>query len=270
MYKIGVVIPIYVKTDDHYQYTEKCVKSVTSRNDFVVYLVPTVCEEANIKKLSKLNKCVVISIGENCVARAWNLGIYRALSDLCDYVLVINSDTECYKNTVDDLVLFAENYKNAVMWSAYMDDGHNFIFDKYGFQVVNHETVWHNYSFFMVNRRLFDIVGTFDENIKPAYGEDLDMQYRIELASDFYHDLSIRHICTRNSHYKHLGSATIRYSNNRDNAFNELSQYAVVNGRTSYDYICDKWGGERGRMTFLHPFNNINLDFRYYENVMLE
>ena len=37
-------------------------------------------------------------------------------------------------------------------------------------------------SFFMVNDRLFKEVGEFDEKFVPAYGEDVDMQYRLELA----------------------------------------------------------------------------------------
>lgn len=261
MYKLGVVVPVYVKTMGHFKYTKKCIESIYSRYDCTLYLVPTVCGQSDLAKLSKIyDNTVIVPIDENCVAKAWNIGIYRAFSDLCRYVLVINSDVVCDRYTIDNLVLFAERTP-AVMWSAKMIGGHNFVFQN-GIQIVDYRTVWHNYSFFMVDRGLFDIVGRFDENIKPAYGEDLDMQYRIQLACDFYGDESIRHVCTPLSEYEHLGSATISYSENRKKAFDELSQYARIGNRTSYQYICEKWGGERKNMTFTHPFNDISLDFR--------
>ena len=48
--------------------------------------------------------------------------------------------------------------------------------------IVNSFDVYDNFAFFMVNDRLFKEVESLTRSLFLAYGEDVDMQYRIELA----------------------------------------------------------------------------------------
>jgi GT2 family glycosyltransferase len=38
------------------------------------------------------------------------------------------------------------------------------------------------YNLFIMTRRVFDVVGMFDENMYPAFFEDADMDRRVELC----------------------------------------------------------------------------------------
>ncbi len=118
--------------------------------------------------------------------------------------------------------------------------------------MANHETksmiYVDGYSFFCMTQRGLDVIGTFDENIYPAYMEDADHHYRAQLAkADMAHnacDVKMIHGEPPNH-----GSTTC-FSNQR---------YNLANGKSHSNnvyYYYSKWGGGGGQEKFTSPFNN--------------
>ena len=173
---------------------------------------------------------------ENILSRSWNRGIKKALGDGCDYVIAPNLDIKLSENTIDNLVSFAQN-DDSVMWSGRCSNTGA----KYpeGDFVVDSRTVYDNYALFMVNDRLFKEVGEFDENFVPCYGEDVDMQYRIELAGK-------KHTCVMDAPFIHYGQVTV--GNSPDWASKRLQDNA-------HEYFIRKWGGFPREHKFKTPFN---------------
>ena len=91
----------------------------------------------------------------------------------------------------------------------------------------------------MVNDRLFKEVGKFDENFVPAYGEDVDMQYRIELAGK-------KHTCVWMAQFVHFGQTTVK---------NCKGIKGDVVKRDTDKYFIEKWGGLPRQQVYLTPFN---------------
>lgn len=93
---------------------------------------------------------------------------------------------------------------------------------------------------FGLHRRVVQRVGWFDESFHPAYCEDNDYQYRVELSGLKHHWM--------HGPFKHLGSHTIM-SDPRLREKNNATYPRNV------EYYLAKWGGEMGRETYKTPFN---------------
>lgn len=86
-------------------------------------------------------------------------------------------------------------------------------------------------------------VGYFDTNFYPAYFEDNDVNYRINLSGikqDFIGDQEL---------FSHYGSATIR----KDSTYSQAND---VTFQMNQRYYIEKWGGPPGQETYTSPFNN--------------
>ena len=83
--------------------------------------------------------------------------------------------------------------------------------------------------------------GFFDENIHPAYDEDVDWAHRATKAGVELHDIEFTG--------RHEGSATI----GADSDYR--ARNAITHGKNDR-YYADKWGGEKqGGEVFSTPFN---------------
>lgn len=93
---------------------------------------------------------------------------------------------------------------------------------------------------FLLNNLVFSKVGPFDKNIFPAYFEDNDYAYRLQL-SGYPHTA---HEFLNPEIYRN--SQTIAKDPSLNNSFEKNKQYYI-----------QKWGGEPYKETFLTPFNKI-------------
>jgi hypothetical protein len=152
---------------------------------------------------------------ENCVAGAWNKIMQNAW--YANAVVIANDDIK----------------PDAEMLQHFQSDRF------YPFVCGNSQ---HNaFSVFMLRRDIWEKVGPFDEEFKPAYFEDNDYARRMELAGiPRYVDSRIQ--------FDHVVSAT----------FKQLSGAALdahhINFRKNRDYYIRKWGGLPGKETYLKPF----------------
>jgi hypothetical protein len=204
----------------------------------------------------------------NCLAASWNRGIKYGFDNSYDYVIVPNLDVILNDDTIDKLVEYAEKHKDYGMfspWCTNKDRGR----PRKTYDVKPDYTSYDTYAFFMVNRNFltmeedipeFDIVTMqsgdtkpmlFDENHKPAYGEDVDMQIRMNAKG-------LKHVCYYSSKFIHYDCATIRLHSNPGKAMEELTERAG-SGR----YFELKWGGQPREQKYERPW----MGFKGYDDM---
>lgn len=232
--KIGIVCSLYIDNDTTYKQAMHTLDTMKSEHYLVFYARVTKLNNKYKSILKRFNK---VSINKkNLLAKSWNDGIKKALKDGCEYVIVPNLDIELKEDTIDNLVEYASK-DDSVVWSGWCSNNTGrFPDDNF---IVNSHLVYDNFAFFMVSDRLFKEVGQFDEKFIPAYGEDVDMQYRIELAGK-------KHTCVWMAKFIHFGQTTIKNCK------------GVQEGQTKRDtdaYFIEKWGGLPRQQVYLTPFN---------------
>lgn len=188
-----------------------------------------------------------IDSDRNVLARSWNRGIKLASERGNDYALVINLDVLFHPLFLRNLIQGAGKYPEAITWSG---------------QVWSEEATIENaslpessvepgtyFSCFLVDRRLFQQIGKFDENLKPAYHEDCDLNYRIGLAN-------LAQYRIQNALFYHYDRATL--VGLHEGRVDEL--FAIrASMDESMEYYFKKWGGLPGREVFRVPFNTENV-----------
>lgn len=105
-----------------------------------------------------------------------------------------------------------------------------------------------DFSCFMITPSVYQEIGSFDENIYPAYFEDNDYHHRIHLAGMKTANLAEVPIF-------HRGSKT----QNHDLNAPVVSSKQFESNRNYYKY---KWGGVPGEEKYPTPYNNGRLSYR--------
>lgn len=185
------------------------------------------------------------------LARAWNYAADKLLvEEGYDALLLCNDDIVMPEGLGDRLA-------RALLEEQFEDPGHG---DKEWLAVSAYNTKdrpdegprWDqgaiDYSCFCIGQKYWEVVGRFDENFIPAYFEDNDSHRRIRLAG---YEAGCR------APYFHYGSETVL----RDPERMQLIQHAGAFEANRRYYIA-KHGGEPGRETFTHPFNDPRQDWR--------
>jgi GT2 family glycosyltransferase len=170
--------------------------------------------------------------GNRGVSWAWNEGMRRAANAGIDYLLISNDDVVFERSAIDTLASRMLQADADLMTMVNTRD-----FPEWGTGSV-HEV---DFACFMVDPRRFpEEFGWFDENFYPAYFEDNDMYYRIELGGGFQRKVL-------DARMFHAGSVTQNYGGNQ-----------VVTSpmfESNRNYFIAKWGGAPGQEVFREPFN---------------
>ena len=175
------------------------------------------------------------------VAASWNKGILLAAAKNCDVAIVANDDVVFNPGTIKEMaeslrnsdgILLSPNH-NGEMENVGMIDGANF------------------FCFAVKPKEFIETVGHFDENIYPAYFEDNDMHYRINLAnSKSYIHTGIP--------VNHEGSATQNADEN--NPVVPSARFEAIRS-----YYIRKWGGEPGKEKYVTPWNRSGLNIKAWK-----
>lgn len=96
------------------------------------------------------------------VARSWNIGVERMYAADAEWLVIISAATRFGQSRMRD---FVARIDHATDDEIAVEGGHG--------------VGWHLIAF---RRRVFDVVGRFDENFYPAYWEDLDFAWRVKLG----------------------------------------------------------------------------------------
>ena len=98
---------------------------------------------------------------------------------------------------------------------------------------------------FLIDRRLFETVGKFDEQFEPAYHEDSDMLYRMRLAK-------LTQMATPSARIFHLDRVTLKGAMMEQNDELLLTLRQMMN--LSMERYKAKWGGLPGEEKFTMPY----------------
>jgi GT2 family glycosyltransferase len=227
--KIGIGGAAYFTTQPHITLAMETLNSIRSAEhdlEYVFFLnsptsygVPELAEFSDVYRNDRNN-----------VSRAWNRSIDLLLRRGCKYVIVPNLDLVVKADAVDRLVAFAEAHQEHILWTA---QNWHYLRDENGIPGIANaptpdvSTPHPHFSMFMVDHRLFEKVGPFDERFQPAYNEDLDMHWRIRLAGESAASYE-------GARFFHHGSQTIRNDGQLSDA-NFLSHAALDR------YFQEKW-----------------------------
>ena len=175
------------------------------------------------------------------VAAAWNQGIFYAIAKKCDVAIVTNDDVIFTPGSIKKM---AESLRNSD--GLLISPNHN------GEMDVDGQVEGANFFCFAVKPQEFvESVGHFDENIYPAYFEDNDMHYRMQLAGvKSYIDTRII--------VNHSGSATQNADEN--NPVVPSSRFEAIRS-----YYIRKWGGEPGKEKYVTPWNRSGLNIKAWK-----
>ncbi len=111
----------------------------------------------------------------------------------------------------------------------------------------------YGHSLFVVQPSCIEKIGYFDLNYWPAYSEDQDQMYRIQLAGAPWADVpDVRAI---HGEPPLWGSSTV-WSDP------ELRKRFAITQRNVGEFYRQKWGGPPGKETFTHPFNDESLSLK--------
>lgn len=183
------------------------------------------------------------------VAAGWNLGVRNAMAAGCTHILVSNDDvilgSRVFSRCADEL----DTHSDTLIATACNTRGEKTV-TPYNIDTFGSDTVSEgpDYSCFMVTPRLFEEVGTFDENIYPAYFEDNDSHHRIKLAGK-------KAVACGIATMLHRGSQTQNYEGSAPVVTSQLFE-------RNRSYYVRKWGGVPGEEKFPTPYNDPSLTYR--------
>ena len=179
---------------------------------------------------------------KNCLARAWNKGIRLAFERGADYVLVCNLDLIFHSRYLEKLIEFAKAEPQPLIWggSEYSD------FKTLEQAPLTEEaSILSPFNSYLIDRRLFEQIGKFDEQFEPAYHEDSDMLYRIKLAGGTIKNAA-------GARYHHFDRMTI-IGAQMENDADFLNWLRVLMDESMRRYSL-KWGGLPGQERFSIPY----------------
>src|ERR1041385_5581337 len=216
------------------KYTEPCIQSVFKACEGLDYRILLVDNASTDETLIEAGKLVSDKFAHKrneriwgC-AETWNWGIKDAFERGYDYVFVINNDVLLHPESIKQLLnrfeqskkhdegVEREFYSDHYMRDSFLENiamitcmdvtgecpQPQAVFDLAIFDKANVPESEHPcFSGFMIDRRCWEKVGVFDENFKPAYYEDNDYHYRINLAR-------LKAIVLPTSLFYHYGSRT--------------------------------------------------------------
>lgn len=250
MPKIQIIITCINLWD---KYTFPCINSVQMAcqdiDDYRILLIDNASNDATQQEAGKLvsNHFAHKRNEERwSCSQSWNWGIRDAFERGYEYVLVLNNDVLMNPFSIRKLMQRMETAKDAdilAMVTCMDATGEcnipNAIFGlKPSDKELVPETEHPCFSGFMINKLCWDKVGEFDENFKPAYYEDNDYHYRINLAK-------LKAIVVPTSMFYHYGSRT--------NA--EAYDRPFIDSSINHRYYVTKWGGNPGEEKYEKPFN---------------
>lgn len=186
---ISVVIPLYNKA----QSIKNTLNSVSSQSfkDFEIVVVDDGSTDGSADVVTQIkdNRIRLIRKENGGVCSARNRGIKEAKYD---YIALLDADDEWDKDYLAEQVRLIEDFPEAAMWGINfaplyngkiyqifetgLKSGFRGYVDNY-FNISNRISDLFCSSSVVINRKVLDIVGFFDERIK--YAEDIDVWWRI-------------------------------------------------------------------------------------------
>jgi GT2 family glycosyltransferase len=187
-----------------------------------------------------------------------NFGVAYGIEHRADLILVINNDILLHPSAISRLV---ERFqKGDVGMVTCLDVSHEMRENGIAPQFIGNMSVQEKekveeaphpcFSAFMVSKECWEEIGEFDELFFPAYYEDNDYHYRMNIAN-------VPAIVYPPAMFYHYGSKTQQEGDEHGNPI--VSHGAFQNTQAFYKR---KWGGLPGHETFQTPFDDPSKTYR--------
>jgi uncharacterized protein (DUF736 family) len=270
MEKVALVAPIYHANELHYDFTRQTIESIQPTKEYfddvriftlVNFSLPQFLPSVSLS--AKVPMDVIDNPKGNHVGASWNFGIKSAFQQGYEYVIVCNNDIIFHEKAIFNLVKFAKEHKEFLLWTATEWESLRTIRSVSEDQIGTAFNEHPHFSCFMVNPKTIETIGWFDENLKMAYHEDGDYHYRIILSGN-------KSAQTETARFYHYGSRTIKV----DEA---IALENVTNYEENRKYIKSKWNTDfhqkgyhppedilKEKDIYKHPFNKEENDWRFW------
>lgn len=181
---IAITIPLY----NQLHYTKLCLESIARHtpDKAQVIIVDNASTDGTAEYLAGRKNISVISNYDNrgC-SGAWNQGIAAAAE--AEWVVVLNNDVIVPPGWLGGLITAAQRWRLDIVSPAVREGEHNYDIDSYAHEYMSSmcSAVRHGKAHgicFMVNRRVFEKIGGFDENFRIGQFEDKDFFLRATKA----------------------------------------------------------------------------------------
>ncbi|MCX6826543.1 MAG: glycosyltransferase family 2 protein, partial [candidate division Zixibacteria bacterium] len=199
--KISIIIPVY----NQLEYTKICLDSIkNSGGNPEIIIIDNASTDGTKGYLTGCTDIRVITNQENFgCARAWNQGLKAASGK---WIIFLNNDVIVSLNWIEGLLEFAEQKQLAVVSPAVREGEYNYDMRQYSHEFTEQMKGMSRMKVgdgicFMANRKVFDMIGLFDENFKIGQLEDTDFLRRVRLAG-------LKMGITGRSFIHHFGSIT--------------------------------------------------------------
>lgn len=168
MSEYAILSVIYHEGEEHYNMFKKAIHSFPE----------------NVEQLLVVNRLLenkdynlenTILNDENCLAKAWNIGLKKLFKDY-GYVVVSGLDSiSPSAEDIEEMISILKAHPEYGIISATPTKMHNT--EEQGLIGMKHGDG--SFSFYVISRETYEKVGDFDENYKPAYFEDNDYIERL-------------------------------------------------------------------------------------------
>ena len=241
-------------------YTKKFIESIQTKHDYKLRIIDAGSEDGTQEWCREQG--IDCWRRPNNLSANWNFAIEEALKDPeCQYIFIPNNDVVFHKDTIDNLIEALEESEFVMVTGNNVAPTHSVEAMK-AIEVKDDKSTdyarikdWReegpDFSCFMIKRDFVEKIGWFDENFTPAYFEDNDMHYRIQLAG--YHAKRISR-----SPYYHYGSTTVRIN----------PKLGLGSHRTA-GVFQQKWNATPSACMdgkgWKHPYNDTSKDHKFWK-----
>ena len=194
--KVGIVLVNY----NGEKFQNECIRSIKdmSYKNYEIIIVDNDSKDNSVTKArAEFDDLVIIQTGENCgVAKGNNIGIKEAIRRKCEYVLLLNNDTEVHEEMLSNMIKKA-NKNTMVTCKMYYYEPNNVIWCAggkinwkrattihFGYGEIDRgqfdESKYIEYTptcCLLIHRSIFDRVGLMDEKYFMYY-DDTDFLAR--------------------------------------------------------------------------------------------
>lgn len=179
--------------------------------------------------------------GQKSLAYCWNHAIQMCLASLAgvDRILICNNDIELRPDTFRLLSELNQDFVTCV--SVESRDQLGTVGDRTAEDLLQTVRPHPDFSCFMISRRVWELVGKFDESFYPAYCEDNDYHIRM-------HKAGVKAVCV-DLPFLHLGAQTVATASKGEAA--RIRRGADDNRRRFYS----KWGCMPGSPEYYKLFD---------------
>lgn len=194
----------------------------------------------NIFRTSCMRSKITLHMFNRGLAASWNLGIFDALNDSCDLILVMNDDISFEESGIDKFVDFSMASPCDVLFTYGKESNYR------GIALENEIIRSQDFACFAIKSTAIEKIGYFDENFFPAYFEDTDYSIRMKMAGvtlGIMQDPIITHA---------RGSST---KSDEDSFSSQMELFYAMNAK----YLERKWG--KNNANYTNPFNDESIGY---------